>query len=423
MNERKMTQELYDDSLTGRIKNIREGVKEARKTKKDLKDVFGNRAVLDNLLFGGIEQDLGIQDLNPDVIAERVRDALKDGTSQEEIDKITEFISENMRDMAEYHAEKSYGGFAAYGGFRKPYEDIKDDLNFVNFNQLNELGLSTAWNYAMYSGTKLVYDTLKIDEKIQKGGIFSSLVGGFIKSKLFQYREGYSKNLPKMFPIIDVWQRFYEGSSTIGELYTVEIDGYELPVYMRDIEEKKPEPDEKMLKGAIKTIAEKGVSPYNTIESLDDFYNSNFSTLAAVKYTRGDFQSDMLEDPRKFREWIIKDDTWLIQQKGDIKNTKDVTLDNGKKVNINVYGRPSGLNMWLYWFAGDKIYDFIDAPIDPIQKIMETYSRDAGQLFLKEEYKMIAGIRRNFFCSGRKKLLYDVTDLPAGMAPDVTAYR
>ncbi len=294
---------------------------------------------------------------------------------------------------------------------------------FVDGKKLNEDFGDVIGSLIKYYITQGVYQGFNVEANAQTGGVGWKIVDGIMKGMKFGYKENFNNKWPDILPKIAVWKRFADSSTNIGKLYTVEMSGFEFPVYMIDNAGKLPDPSMELLNKNIDEIAETGKSPYNGIEEMVKFYNNDFSRLAAGKFTRGDFESSMLEDPRQFRKWLMRDQTWLIQQYGDMVDEIPVTLENGATVKVRVYDSTNSITNWLFWFVGDQIYDLIDAPLDPLQRKVEEYSRDAGQIFLKTEYKAISGITRSFFTSGRLPLLYDITDLQKNMVPDITMYR
>jgi hypothetical protein len=314
---------------------------------------------------------------------------------------------------------------AAPSGFAPGTNDDKGlrKYPFVDFERLRKDFGDVVGSILKYHLVEGVYQALNVEGNAETGGIGWKIIDGVMKGMKFGYKGNFKNKLPDMFPKIAVWKRFADSTANIGKLYTVEMSGFEFPVYITDSAGKLPDPSMELLSKNIDEIAETGKSPYNSIEEMVKFYNNDFSRLAAGKFTRGDFESSMLEDPRQFRKWLMRDQTWLVQQYGDVVDEISVTLEHGATAKVRVYDSTSSMTNWLFWAVGDQIYDFIDAPLDPLQRKVEGYSRDAGQIFLKTEYKAISGITRAFFTSNRLPLLYDVTDLPKNMVPDITMYR
>ncbi len=211
---------------------------------------------------------------------------------------------------------------------------------------------------------------------------------------------------------MDVYKSFADGATKIQQLYTLEIEGYEFPVYITS--DKDEIPSEETLKRGIETVVQRGRSYYDeNRRELSAFFNENFARQAAVKYTRGDFESNILEDPQEFQQWFVRDCVYLMQQHGKRLEDRDRKISiNDKDFEIKAYGRSDRKNRWFYWAVGDIIYDAIDTLYDAIQDFVEQkFPRPFGQMFLKGEYKLIAGIRRNFFKRKETELLFSFDDL------------
>lgn len=295
---------------------------------------------------------------------------------------------------------------------------------FVSFSGIKENGLTAAKEYVMYNIFNGLYGALGIKEKADDS-FLGGLIDTLFSANMLRYKAGYTNRVPKMFPLPYVWKRFAESPSDIDKVYTAKMAGYQFPVYLMDDKGKIPEPSDELLKENIDKTAETGATPYNERDIAVKHYK-DFSTLAAKKYTRGDFER--LEDPDTFKKWFVRDDTWLIQQKGELIGTKTITTDKGVPVEINIYKKPGKFETWKYWFVGDIIYDFVDAPLDrSIQPLIETYVPDKVQEFLRKEYTAISALRRKFINGGRTPLLYDVSDLSKSEAQTVgnalKAYR
>jgi hypothetical protein len=268
-------------------------------------------------------------------------------------------------------------------------------------------GLGMVFDYALY---KLI-NAVKPSEQsrtTKKKKVFGALLDNIEIAYRQNFREKYQRVTPK----IAAWSRYADGASTVEDLYTVELHGAELPVYI--MSEKDTEPTDDTLAENIKTVRDTKTSPYNERDQIIPYYYGRFSDIAAEKYTREDLNN--IEDPHEFRKWLVRDDTWKIQQWGKRDPSKEkVIMVDGVPYQTKVYTRPGKLRSWLYWAVGDKIYDAIDAPYDPLQKRVEKgMTPDARQILLKQEYKAITTAIRAFFSiffTGRTpQLQYDLTD-------------
>lgn len=215
------------------------------------------------------------------------------------------------------------------------------------------------------------------------------------------FNQKYKSTAQTTLPKVMAWYGFAQGGSVVDEMYTAEIGGHEFPVYLKRKQEPLPSPPDfqTLLENHIKIVIKTGKSPYNDplVANLDigRYVNQNFLAFSSDKFTRGDVRNKLI-DPDKSRRWFVKDDTWPIQQYGERKDLGTITIA-GNSFKIRNYKRPSPFMVWLYWAAGDKIYDFIDAPFDPVQ---ELFPADVQQILVYQEYKGIAGVRRTVFNGG-----------------------
>jgi len=294
-------------------------------------------------------------------------------------------------------------GYADGAGEKK-----KQTYPIVSFGGVREHAFPAVKEYMLHAIVKGIYNASGVEAHAEDN-LLMSTVDSFMNATILRYHAGYTNRVPKMFPLPYVWERFAESPSDIDKVYTAEMANFEFPIYLMDDAGKKPEPSDELLRENIDKTAETGATPYNDANMLISHYK-DFSTLAANKYTRGDFAR--LEDVQEFRKWFVRDDTWLIQQLGEVVETKTVTTEKGKDVKVNVYKKPGRFETWKYWVVGDIIYDLVDAPLDKtVQPLIQTYVPDREQEFLKKEYTAISAMRRNMFSGARLKLLYDVTDL------------
>jgi len=302
------------------------------------------------------------------------------------------------------------------GGLSKADRKSKVGLNrdrgypFIDFNDLRKNWYKIPYHYTM---TKILRPLQTPSG--ERESLPSILYGGLVDALLTNNEQKLNVELRDSFPKIRVWQDFANSPSKIQEIYTVEWGSKELPIHLRAIGG--PEATNEELKKGItfvrdkKTVDNYTQSPYNEVRGdyhITDFERKSFTDMAADKYTRGDFGTFI--DPARFNPWFIKDDTWYIQQKGQIKTQEKKINVDGTDYTVRSYERPNRLNMWWYWFVGDQIYDAIDVWFDPIQRLAEKLlTEEAQQTFVREEYKMIAGIRRSVFDSpGRYDLAYEL---------------
>jgi hypothetical protein len=269
--------------------------------------------------------------------------------------------------------------------------------------KLADEGFGLVKDYVFYKAI----DWLKPPEEERKTKAWKIIGEALDSTQEFQ-RQGYITKLNSVFPKLAIWNRYSEGASKIEKLYTVQIHGAELPVYITEKGDEKPKEDS--IRENIKKARDVKESPYNDKGSMIRYYNDNFSNKAATKYSRGDF--DKIEDQAEFRKWFVRDDTWLIQQYGDRLHEDEMDVDlDGISYHVKVYSKPSRLMNWFYWAAADKIYDFVDGPFDVIQDRIEAeLGTDARQLLLKNEYKAITGLIRSLFSTRSPELNYDCTE-------------
>jgi hypothetical protein len=273
---------------------------------------------------------------------------------------------------------------------------------FIDRTQFNKDALGMLKNYIIYKAI----NRLKPEEDKRKTR-FYDIFGSLLDTTQTFHRQNFLEKCQRIFPKITTWYNFSEGASNVQELYTTVIDGAEFPVYLRG--PKDTIPTDETLNQNIKIARDTKKSFYNERNAVLDLYDHEFSNIAAEKYSRCDFKN--IEDPHEFRKWFVRDDTWLIQQYGEraVSDEKEIELE-GKSYHVNVYKRPNKFRTWLYWAIGDKIYDIVDAPFDPLQKRIETnMPADARQLMLKTEYKVITNLIRSLFVRKKPQLQYDAT--------------
>jgi hypothetical protein len=292
-------------------------------------------------------------------------------------------------------------------------EDKLAKYPFVNWTAFaeNGNGLKIPFYYAIKKALTPIKKNL--ESYVMSGGdlITNMLIYPVVSGIQNLAEQQFGAKSQEVFPKFRAWYDFSRGASTIERLYTVAytVGGVtrEFPLYITAGGD--PQPTDDKLESGIKTVIDDHKSPLNGTEIGGEFYRSDFSLIGAEKYTRGDFKK--LVEPGFFRKWFIRDDTWLIQQYGE----RDLTLErdvlvNGTTHHVNVYKRPSEFLYLIYWGVGDKIYDIIDTPYDPLQKYIEKrIPKQAQQILLRDEYKTIAGVRRGLFNTARTPLEYDMT--------------
>jgi len=228
------------------------------------------------------------------------------------------------------------------------------------------------------------------------------------------FEQGYNYAFPK----IAAWTDFAISPSRIQHLYTVEVEGFEVPIYAQGFKQGKgqylkgrvdvPEDLQDLPANFQQELAERVKYTLDNKESwldkgagedLSNLYDQWWTVVGGDKYSRGDFPN-RFEDPHKMEKWFVKDDTWVIQQYGDTNVEPNVVVD-GTAYTVKRYKRPSNLMMWLYSF------------FDPIQRrIWKDEHKTEGskaweQTFIEAEYKPIAAFRRMLF-SNRRPLAYEL---------------
>ncbi|RLI96581.1 MAG: hypothetical protein DRO99_04210 [Candidatus Aenigmatarchaeota archaeon] len=241
------------------------------------------------------------------------------------------------------------------------------------------------------------------------------IIGCIFDAEKRKYTQMLRTEVSQSFPKIVVWGNFADSPSLVEEMYTVEWGNKEIPIHFRT--ESGGAVSDDALSDAIRFVRDERTTRYNKHQSpynydrdeynVTRFHDEKFSDLAADKFTRGDYGTFV--DPGTFNPWFVRDDTWMIQQYGTNIDERTLTVD-GTSYTIRGYRRPNKLSMWWYWAVGDKVYDIIDVWFDPIQKVADRiFSKDAQQELVRQEYKMIAGIRRSLFDNpGRIDLAYEV---------------
>jgi hypothetical protein len=256
-------------------------------------------------------------------------------------------------------------------------------------------------DYAIYN----VIDAVKPSYKTRERSKGMNALGRLLDSQELMYEQSFFEKKNRIFPKLAAWNRFSKGASKIDRLYTVEMYGIEMPVFMSKKGDE--DPTDEILTENIRSAKRDKESVFNQKKMILNLYDDKFSDVAAEKYSRSDMSKR--EDPYEFRNYFIRDDSWLIQQYGkrDEKREKEIDVD-GERYQIKVYMKPSRWRNWLYWAIGDKIYDIIDAPFDPIQKRAEkNMTPDARQIMLREEYKVITSLIRALMRSRSPQLDYE----------------
>lgn len=286
-------------------------------------------------------------------------------------------------------------------------ESALPDYPFVDYAKFQ----TDFWTMTKAYFKRTVASLFKTDPE-KRETVISKLLGAVVDSVYTMNEQEFCVKWQEIFPKVAAWQAFAESPADIKFMYTLEYkrngNTYEVPIYLQA--GKDTDPTDEMIAKAIDTVRDTHESPYND-ESASTFYRAGFSKIGAEKFTRGDFKR--LPDPKNFRRWFVMDECWNMQQQGRVKEVKEKKDTKGTKWTVRKYGQEPAMSKFLYWAIGDKIYDMIDAPFDPMQRYMEKAGLppDAQQTLIKEEYKMIAGIRRSFMRgTGRYPLDFDLTD-------------
>jgi len=283
----------------------------------------------------------------------------------------------------------------------------KQKFPLVSAKDLYTDGWKIPFQYAMYRAA----EHFKKPER-ERVTLSDNIIHGYLDEVGKINEQKYKIGFDNTFPLVSAYKGFANDPTIIDTMYTVEAYDHEFPVFVRDKNDSHP--TDKMLSTAIETVRDQKKSPYDERNKTDKFYYQPFDIKAAPKYTRGDISNEALfPEPLRFRRWFVMDDMWRIQQYGKIKEEKPITID-GTTYTVRHYEKPDKWNSFIYWAIGDKIYDAIDGPFDIVQeKIIKTLPPPARQYITKEEYKMIARVRRSFFTNfSRKPLVFDLTEEP-----------
>ncbi len=312
------------------------------------------------------------------------------------------------------HAKKQFTGTRKYP--------------FISFVDLDRYGIKLPMHYFLYK----ICSAIPVKPTEERDTLSSLLVGGLVDLGKTAFGQLSNIESRAVFPKILIWYDYAKHSSKVDEIYTVEWQPpnpaspkRELPIYLKT--SGGPDPSNLMLENAINYIINspnvRGFrgrihSPFENSQLIGRYRDERFHEVALDKITRGDFKKFV--EPGRFDHYPVRDDTWRVQQKGRIWNganwvytagTVTMTLPvGGTNYTIRRYKRPGCLSMWWYWFVFDKIYDFVDMFFDPIQEMSYKYlTKQSQQEFVRNEYKMIAGIARSCFDNkSRLDLAYDL---------------
>ena len=281
---------------------------------------------------------------------------------------------------------------------------------FVDWGELQE----NFWPLVKYSITRGIAKAgQNALPAASRNTVLKKIVGGLFDGMYTFGDQQVKTRWQQSCPKIAAWQMFGRTPAEIKCLYTTEVTKngvtYEIPVYVQSPDD--PDPTDDIFQSNLDHVRDNEESPYNQEGKMRSFYREDFSLIGAEKFTREDF--NRLQDPESFRRWFTMDECWNIQQFGEHVATETKTDTHGNTYTIRKYKRESDPMKWLYWTAGDIIYDFVDAPFDPLQRYVESIGLppDSQQTLIKEEYKMIAGIRRSVFRNtSRNPMDFDLTD-------------
>ncbi|MBU0953469.1 MAG: hypothetical protein KKA90_03555 [Nanoarchaeota archaeon] len=264
------------------------------------------------------------------------------------------------------------------------------------------------------------YFTDKLGQYLQKklpeenrDNPWKTVAGGFIDGLQQRAEQTWHVTLTKSFPYVSLLWGWANGTSNIEHMYTVEHKGHEIPIYLSTQAFGVDTPTPELLQENVRHVVTHRESPYND-DSLQSMYNGIFGDSDAVNATtRGDYSR--LQDPKLFRKWFVRDHTYLIQQRGELIKEETEVVD-GVSYTIRTYEDPSKWMNLLYNFTISFVYDFIDAPFDPLQRQIEkVLTHGASDRLIENEYKRAISptIRAFFRNDARNPLEYDMKE-PGG---------
>lgn len=300
---------------------------------------------------------------------------------------------------------------------RQKYKDFLAKYPLIKWKDAGSL-----LKVPIYKGISWLCKALNIPEE-RRTSLALDTVGGLIDGIGMKYDTLTERIMYDVLPKFEIWRDFARGSSVIDRMYTLELDSDQLPLFMQAKGAEPPTMQE--LQENARFIVENGQSPYNGPNDLipDDkltyLYSNSFNNLAIAKYMRGDVDEPKIRDPAKLRKWLVREDTWAIQQYGNSRGA--VVKDGGVEMEINsitidgtpctvrAYGKPSKLRSWWYWFVGDVLYDTFTNIFYPAQDFFaEAYSPEGFQSKIEDKFKRVAKSRRGFFNPRYPALTYEL---------------
>lgn len=287
---------------------------------------------------------------------------------------------------------------AAERNYRQAYfANDKQETNKPSFPFISKQYAKDIWRIPVYWGISKIFEPLvnATSGSTDKGTQIMNAFLGMAYNWSGQLSNVHFRNA---MPKIAAWRGFARGQSDMKEMYSIDVGGFEMPVFVYDAN-----PVELIKKNF--TISPDGqyvISRFN--RKLGDFCKRTtwLQDGAAAKYTRGDYKE--LIDASLANDWFAREFTWDMQQFGPITATGNVG-----PFSVNKYGRASTMGIWFRNMVGDKVYDALDIPFDMLGPAgLGVISRGAQQVFKDSEYKAISAVRRSLIQSPRKNLQYDL---------------
>lgn len=241
-----------------------------------------------------------------------------------------------------YNYSHKYGGAMPGEGNKNEYPWIGDTSK------------AKTWvKYKVYSTVVgYVRDKMKkMDNKFWK--VTASLADGLANRYKVGMEVARNAAFPKVAGLMDMW----EGPSKLESVYTVNLDGDNVPVYFQKSgEELSDDMDEVLAKHIRQTLSE-DESVYHDA-SLIQYYNSGFDSPGGPVLTGGDVPN-MCESPDKPKNWLVRSASRIYFQKGPILETRNVDVDN-TIYTVRRMGKPSGWDNLSYFIPYWVAYGLFD---------------------------------------------------------------
>ena len=228
------------------------------------------------------------------------------------------------------------------------------------------------------------------------GSFFSQEAGGY-----FQANEN---EINRSFPRFGALWDFADGASKIDAVYTAEIEGKQIPIYLSTNRQKEPTSDE--LKKSIEFVRENRCSPYQDsgYKALSAFYRQEFDTPGLDTFLNED-NIHYSPDPIFARDYATRDEVGDITSRnafGGIEDKSYTGITEG--VRVRRFFRQWKPSMFVRWGLRNLAYDFLDYTIySPLKMVAYAINKGPSSRtedLVKRNYKGATEITRAFLGSG-----------------------